>query len=97
MEAIFYFEGLTQRSLLGTGAHGAWANSLGITSLYRCTAYVASHALFPQFQIDFRQSIAWDSRIQEGIGDVKHGTLHVGHLVTMITNDFRQGAFADLG
>ena len=76
MQAVVDFERLTDRTLLGTGAHGARRNPVGIASLDVDTSDRTADTFFPVVNIDTRKSVTWYSRIEERVGDVEHRSLN---------------------
>ena len=96
VEAVFNLEALTDRSLLGAGAHGARRDPLGVPDLDAHVADSAADALLPQVEVDGRQGRAGHARVQEGVGHVEHRPLDVRHGVAVVAGDLGQGDLADL-
>ena len=97
METIFYFERLTNGTFLGTRAHCAGRDALGVADVDGSAADIAHDPLLPQVQVDGGQRCAGDARIEERVRHIEHGSLDNIDLVAVVANQFGQGDLPDLG
>ena len=96
VETVLNLETLAHRALLGAGAHGARRDPLGVSNLDPGPADVAADPLLPQVEVDGGQGGAGHPRVEERVGDVKHGPLDVSHPVAVVAGDLRQRDLSDL-